>query len=101
MNDIKQMFRDVVKKKGEKIGENSLLNRQTNKADDHYTVCPFRSIDIEEDNQPALANDGSNKFYEKKSSAANTEGNPFVFTVKPERRKKLEEMGEEKDINIQ
>ena len=57
--------------------------------------------DIEEDNQPALANDGSNKFYEKKSSAANTEGNPFVFTVKPERRKKLEEMGEEKDINIQ
>jgi len=48
MNNIKQMFRDVVKKKGEEIGENSLLNRQTSKADDHYTVCPFRSIDIEE-----------------------------------------------------
>ena len=41
--------------------------------------------DIEEDNQPAMANDGSNKFYEKKTEA-NTEGNPFVFTVKPEKR---------------
>ncbi len=48
MNDIKQMFKDVVKKKGEEIGENSLLNRQTNKTEDHYTVCPFRSIDLEE-----------------------------------------------------
>jgi len=42
------MFKDVVKKKGEEIGENSLLNRQTNKTEDHYTVCPFRSIDLEE-----------------------------------------------------
>jgi len=56
--------------------------------------------DIEEHKQPAMANDGSNKFYEKKTEA-NTEGNPFVFTVKPERRKKLEEIGEEKHINRQ
>ena len=49
--DIKKMFneaavRAVKEKKG--IGENSLLNRQISKADDHYTVCPFRSIDIDE-----------------------------------------------------
>ena len=42
--------------------------------------------DIEEDNQPALANDGSNKFYEKKTEA-NTEANPFAFKIKPEKRK--------------
>ena len=41
---------------------------------------------IEEDEQPVLANDGSNKFYEKKTEA-NTSANPFVFKVKPERRK--------------
>ena len=42
--------------------------------------------DIEEDNQPVLANDGSNKFYEKKTEA-NTEANPFTFKIKPEKRK--------------
>lgn len=48
MNEnIKQMFRDVVKKKGEKIGENSLLSLNI-KASDHNTVCPFRSIPVEE-----------------------------------------------------
>ena len=42
--------------------------------------------DIEENNQPVLANDGSNKFYEKKTEA-NTEANPFTFKIKPEKRK--------------
>ena len=42
--------------------------------------------DIEEDDQPALANDGSNKFYEKKTEA-NTNSNPFAFKIKPEKRK--------------
>ncbi len=42
--------------------------------------------DIEEDKQPVLANDGSNKFYEKKTEA-NTKSNPFVLKMKPERRK--------------
>ena len=42
--------------------------------------------DIEEDKQPVLANDGSNKFYEKKIEA-NTKSNPFVLKMKPERRK--------------
>ncbi len=42
--------------------------------------------DIEENAQPAMANDGSNKYYEK-TAEANTEANPFTFKVKPERRK--------------
>ena len=42
--------------------------------------------DIEEDDQPKLAGDGSNKFYEKKTEA-NTNSNPFVLKIKPERRK--------------
>ena len=41
--------------------------------------------DIEEDNQPVLANDGSNKYYEKKTEA-NTKANPFALTLKPQRR---------------
>ena len=45
--DIKKLFADVKKKKGEKVGVNSLLNMDI-KADDHYTICPFRSIDVEE-----------------------------------------------------
>jgi replicative DNA helicase len=41
--------------------------------------------DIEEDDQPVLANDGSNKYYEKKSDA-NTKSNPYTFAVKPQKR---------------
>jgi replicative DNA helicase len=41
--------------------------------------------DIEENDQPALANDGSNKFYDKKTDA-NTESNPYTFKVKPSKR---------------
>ena len=41
--------------------------------------------DIEEDDQPVLANDGSNKYYEKKTEA-NTKANPFALTLKPQRR---------------
>ena len=42
-------------------------------------------VDIEENDQPALANDGSNKYYEKKSDA-NTNSNPFTLKIKPQRR---------------
>ena len=45
-----------------------------------------RPEDIEEDDQPKLAGDGSNKFYEKKTEA-NTNSNPFTLKIKPERRK--------------
>ena len=48
MNEnIKKLFADVTKKRGEKVGVNSLLNMDI-KADDHYTICPFRSINVEE-----------------------------------------------------
>ena len=42
--------------------------------------------DIDEDKQPLLANDGSNKYYEKKTEA-DTASNPFVLKMKPEQRK--------------
>ena len=42
-------------------------------------------VDIEEDNQPALANDGSNKYYDKKSDA-NTNSNPYTLKIKPQKR---------------
>jgi len=41
--------------------------------------------DIAEDKQPKLANDGSNKYYEKKTEA-DTASNPFVLKMKPEQR---------------
>ena len=46
--DIKKLFADVKKKKGEKVGVNSLINIEISKKEDHYIICPFRSIDIEE-----------------------------------------------------
>lgn len=46
--DIKKLFADVKKKKGEKVGNNSLINIEITKKEDHYIICPFRSIDIEE-----------------------------------------------------
>ena len=45
----------------------------------------MKLYDIEEDDQPALANDGSNKFYEKKSDA-NTSSNPYTLKIKPSKR---------------
>ena len=45
----------------------------------------MKLVDISEDDQPVLANDGSNKFYEKKTEA-NTKPNPFVYRGKPEKR---------------
>ena len=42
-------------------------------------------VDIDENDQPVLANDGSNKYYDKKSDA-NTSSNPYKFTIKPEKR---------------
>jgi|LWDU01.1.fsa_nt_gi replicative DNA helicase len=45
----------------------------------------MKLYDIEEVNQPVLANDGSNKYYDKKSDA-NTNSNPYKFTVKPQKR---------------
>ncbi len=45
----------------------------------------MKLYDIEEDDQPALANDGSNKFYEKKSDA-NTSSNPYTLKIKPLKR---------------
>ena len=45
----------------------------------------MKLYDIEEVNQPVLANDGSNKYYDKKSDA-NTNANPYKFTVKPQKR---------------
>jgi hypothetical protein len=48
MNEkIKKKFKDVLKRKGEKIGANSLLSLNI-KASDHDNVCPFRSIPVEE-----------------------------------------------------
>ena len=46
--DIKKLFADVKKKKGERVGENSLINIEISKKEDHYIICPFRSIDVEE-----------------------------------------------------
>ena len=46
--DIKKLFADVKKKRGEKVGANSLINIEISKKEDHYIICPFRSIDVEE-----------------------------------------------------
>ena len=46
--DIKKLFADVKKKKGERVGDNSLINIEISKKEDHYIICPFRSIDVEE-----------------------------------------------------
>ena len=45
----------------------------------------MKLYDIDEDAQPVLANDGSNKFYDKKSDA-NTGSNPYVLKIKPSKR---------------
>ena len=45
----------------------------------------MKLVDIDENNQPVLANDGSNKHYEKKTEA-NTGSNPFTLSFKPGKR---------------
>ena len=45
----------------------------------------MKLYDIDEDAQPVLANDGSNKFYDKKSDA-NTGSNPYTLKIKPNKR---------------
>ena len=45
----------------------------------------MKLMDIDEDDQPVLAGDGSNKYYEKQADA-NTKSNPYVFKVRPEKR---------------
>ena len=45
----------------------------------------MKLYDIDEDAQPVLANDGSNKYYDKKSDA-NTGSNPYVLKIKPSKR---------------
>ena len=45
----------------------------------------MKLYDIDEDAQPVLANDGSNKYYDKKSDA-NTESNPYTLKIKPSKR---------------
>ena len=45
----------------------------------------MKLYDIDEDAQPVLANDGSNKYYDKKSDA-NTGSNPYTLKIKPNKR---------------
>ena len=50
-NNIKKLFIDAkvkAEKKREKPAEGSLLNIKLTNATDHYTLCPFRSIDAED-----------------------------------------------------
>ena len=50
-NNIKKLFIDAkvkAEKKREKQAEGSLLNIKLTNATDHYTLCPFRSIDAED-----------------------------------------------------
>ena len=51
MSDIKKMFADAAekaKKENEEVGEDSLLGRVLAANLDHYKLCPFRSIDVDE-----------------------------------------------------
>jgi replicative DNA helicase len=54
----------------------------------------MKLYDIDEDAQPVLANDGSNRFHEKKSEA-NTSANPVTFATKPEKRPNLHTTGKQ------
>ena len=50
-NNIKKLFiaaKVKAEKKREKPAEGSLLNIKLTNATDHYTLCPFRSIDAED-----------------------------------------------------
>ena len=49
--DIKEMFVEVAEKavKEDKVvGENSLLSRALTANIDHYTLCPFRSLNVDD-----------------------------------------------------
>jgi len=48
--DIKEMFAEVVEKavKKEEVEEDSLLGRMLTANLDHYKLCPFRSIDVDD-----------------------------------------------------
>jgi len=50
-NDIKEMFTEVAEKavkENEEVGENSLLSRVLATNLDHYKLCPFRSLNVDD-----------------------------------------------------
>ena len=50
-NDIKKMFVEAAenaKKDSEEIAAGALLKRGPSTHEDHYRLCPFRSIDIKD-----------------------------------------------------
>ena len=50
MNNIKKMFTEATEKakKDKEIGEGALIKRGPSTQEDHYRLCPFRSMDIVE-----------------------------------------------------
>ena len=49
--DIKKMFADAAEKaikEKEDIGENSILHRLLATNVDHYKICPFRSLNVDD-----------------------------------------------------
>lgn len=48
--DIKEMFAEVVEKaiKKEEVEEDSLLGRMLTVNIDHYKLCPFRSLNVDD-----------------------------------------------------
>ena len=51
MNDIRKMFEEVAKKalkENKDIGEDSILATKVASNIDHYRICPFRSIDVDD-----------------------------------------------------
>ena len=49
--DIKEMFTEVAEKavkEDKEVGENSLLSRVLATNIDHYKLCPFRSLDVDD-----------------------------------------------------
>jgi len=50
-DDIKKMFSDAVEKavtEKEEISENSILHRILATNVDHYKICPFRSLNVDD-----------------------------------------------------
>ena len=59
MNDIRKMFEEVAKKalkEDKDIGEDSILATKVASNLDHYKLCPFRSIDVDDCPLCKLAN---------------------------------------------
>ena len=49
--DIKEMFVEVAEKavkEDKEVGENSLLSRAVATNIDHYKLCPFRSLNVDD-----------------------------------------------------